>query len=167
MLPEWLEMRDALARVVSEHRILCNAPKPDAIALSRNRWLLSNASRQRANWLMRTANPIAECLAHTPGGAAWLAVQATMPAYRQRISGFVSAWPIEEIITDWDGYRRGVAHLRTEVTAWLRNEEFAIRALAAEWEAAALPPMAIPVRHSRDRRTPPSSPSSGGASSPG
>lgn len=143
MLPEWLEMRDELVRVISEHRILCNAPKPDAIALSRNRWQLSNASRQRANWLMRNANPIAERLAHTPGGAAWLAVQADMPAYRQRISSFVSSWPLEEIIADWDGYRRGVAQLRTDVASWLRNEQLAIRALAAELEAKAMIPTAI------------------------
>lgn len=143
MLTEWLELRDELVRVMTEHRALCNAPKPDAVALSRSRWLLSNASRQRASWLMRNANPTAQRLAHTTGGAAWLAVQATMPAYRQRISGFLSSWPLEEIIADWGGYRRGCAELRTEIAAWLRDEEFGIRALAAELEAESLPPIAI------------------------
>ncbi|WP_428969165.1 hypothetical protein ACQR50_16670 [Sphingomonas sp. Xoc002] len=142
MLPEWLEMRDEVVRVMSEHRALCGALQPDPAALSRSRWLLSNASRQRASWLMRHANPTAQRLAHTPGGAAWLAVQASMPAYRQRISGFVSSWPLEEIMVDWGGYRRGCAELRIEVAAWLRNEEFAIRALAAEWEAEPSAPTA-------------------------
>ncbi len=88
-------------------------------------------------------HPLAERLAHTPGGAAWLALQADMPVYRQRISQFISHWPIEAIVDDWDRYRRVIPELRAEVAAWLRNEEFAIRALAAELEAEALPQMAI------------------------
>ncbi len=60
-----------------------------------------------------------------------------MPVYRQRISQFISRWPIEAIVDDWDGYRRVIPELRAEVAAWLRNEEFAIRALAAELEAEA------------------------------
>ncbi len=144
MLHEWLEWRDALARFMNEHRILCQAPTPDPVAVSGARWRISQASRQRASWLAAVVHPLAERLAHTPGGAAWLALQADMPVYRQRISQFISRWPIEAIVDDWDGYRRVIPELRAEVAAWLRNEEFAIRALAAELEAEALPPMAIP-----------------------
>ncbi|MDZ7281219.1 hypothetical protein N4G62_04150 [Sphingomonas sanguinis] len=135
MLLEWLEMRETLVRFMHEHRTLCHAPRPDPVALSRNRWLLSNASRRRAAWMIRTADAIAERLAHTTGGAAWPAVQADMRVYRGYISEFVSRWPIDTIIGDWDGYRRGVVELRPEIARWLRKEEFAIRALAAELEA--------------------------------
>ncbi len=137
MLHEWLEWRDALARFMNEHRILCQASTPDPVAISGARWRISQASRQRTNWLAGVVHPLAERLAHTPGGAAWLALQADMPVYRQRISQFISHWPIEAIVDDWDRYRRVIPELRAEVAAWLRNEEFAIRALAAELEAEA------------------------------
>ncbi|MCT8002871.1 hypothetical protein NZL82_13400 [Sphingomonas sanguinis] len=140
MLFEWHDMRAALTRVMTEHRALCNAPVPDVTAISRSRWLISNASRQRAAWSMKTASPLAERLAHTPGGAAWLALQADMPAYRQRISGFVSRWPTEAIVKDWSSYRHDSAALRFEITQWLRLEEIAIRALVAALEAEAASP---------------------------
>ncbi len=135
MLPEWLEMRDMLVRSMSEHRALCQAATPDPVALSRSRWLLSNASRQRASWLVHTVNPVAERLAHTPGGAAWLAFQVTATDYRQGISAFLSRWPIEATVADWAGYRRDVVALRGTIAPRLRQEEFAIRALAAALEA--------------------------------
>ncbi len=135
MLLEWLEMRDTLVRLMHEHRTLCHAPRPDPVALSRNRWLLSNASRRRAAWMIRTADAVAQRLAHTPAGTSWSTVQADMRVYRQYISEFVSRWPIDTIIGDWDGYRRGVVELRPEIALWLRKEECAIRALAAAVEA--------------------------------
>lgn len=135
MLAEWLDMRNAMVRIMSEHRALCATSTPDPVALSRNRWLLSNAGRQRATWLVNMVTPAAERLAHKPSGAAWLAVQANMFAYRQRISRFVSRWPIEAVIGDWDEYRRHTAELRSEIAQWLRQEEFAIRALVADMEA--------------------------------
>jgi hypothetical protein len=139
MLAEWLDMRNAMVRIMSEHRALCTAPAPDAVALSRNRWLLSNAGRQRATWLVNIVTPAAERLAHRPSGAAWLAVRANMFAYRQRISRFVSRWPIEAVIGDWDGYRHDITGLRAEIAQWLRQEEFAIRALVKDMEAEQVP----------------------------
>ncbi|MDR6147993.1 hypothetical protein QE363_003786 [Sphingomonas sp. SORGH_AS870] len=142
MLSEWLHMREELTRVMTQHRALCGASAPDPVALSRNRWLISNVSRQRATWLTGTALPAAERLAHTPGGAGWLALQAHVPAYRQRISGFVSRWPIEAIVKDWVGYRHATAELRFEIAQWLRKEEVAMRALVAEMESMpAMPPL--------------------------
>ena len=74
MLHEWLEWRDALARFMNEHRIVCQAPTPDPVAVSGARWRISQASRQRASWLAAVVHPLAERLAHTPGGAAWPSV---------------------------------------------------------------------------------------------
>lgn len=142
MLLKWLEMRAALTRTMTEHRALCNAPTPDVAAISRSRWLISNASRQRAAWFVTTVNPLAERLADRPSGAAWLALQADMPAYRHRISSFVSRWPTEAMVKDWSGYRDDVAELRFAIAQWLRREDVAIRALAVEQEAmAVLPPV--------------------------
>lgn len=146
MLHEWLELREDLMRAMTHHRALCHAPQPDLAALSQARWQLSSISRQRTEWSLRVAGPAAERLAHTPGGAAWLAVQADMLRYRQRISAFVARWPSDAVVTDWSGYQQGVVALRGEVAQWLRLEEAAIRALAAAMDAAliASPPPRVP-----------------------
>lgn len=142
MLHEWLEMRDALIRIMNDHRALCAAPKADPVAISQVRWQMSSISRQRMAWLLNVANPTAQRLAHTAGGAAWLAVQATTPAYRQQISAFVARWPNDTIVRDWSGYRQGINVLRGTILQRLRIEESAIRALEAEQDTA---PVQVPT----------------------
>ena len=144
MLHEWLELRDALTRIMNDHRALCGVSQADPVAISQIRWQMSSISRQRAAWLLKVVNPTAERLAHTSGGGAWLAVQATMPAYRQTISAFVLRWPIDAVVDDWPGYRQGVTALRSTILQRLRTEEIAIRALAAERDVPpvrAMPPI--------------------------
>jgi hypothetical protein len=144
MLHEWLELRDALIRVMNDHHALCAAPQGDAVAISQVRWQISSISRKRTAWLLKVVNPTAERLAHTIGGVAWLAVQAEMPAYRQQISAFVSRWPIEAVVRDWSGYRHAITELRSEILQRLRTEEMAIRALEAARDAPpvqTLPPI--------------------------
>ena len=144
MLHQWLELHNALTRAMDDHRALCGATEADPVAISQVRWQISKISRQRTAWMLNVVNPTAERLAHTSGGAAWLAVQATTPAYRQQISAFVSRWPNDAIIRDWSGYRQSAAELGKMIRPRLRVEEIAIRALAAERDAPlarGLPPI--------------------------
>lgn len=137
MLAEWLERRDTVMRLMNDYRVLCAAPAPDPAALSRGRWLISNASRQRVAWLAIAVHPVAERLADSPGAAAWRAVEHDAPAHRQRISGFLSRWTMEAVIGDWSGYCRSGAELHRDITHSFQAEEQAVRLLAAEMEASA------------------------------
>lgn len=129
MLLELTELHEAMAAVMQSHRTLRDAPALDHRALSQIRWQMAQISRRRMAYLTDIVFPAAQRHADTPAGAALLALQAEMPAYRQRISAFVARWPMDAILADWVRYCDEVAQVGRGVAQLMRREALMVRAL--------------------------------------
>lgn len=132
MLSELQTYHGDLLKAMREHHALCQSVTPDRTALSAVRWQMAQAGRVRMQFLNDVVFPIAEQHADSPGGAAMLALRAAIPAYRQKISAFVSVWSADAIAADWNGYRAAALGLRPTILQFLRNEETHLRALMAD-----------------------------------
>ncbi len=132
MLSELQAFHGDILKAMREHHALCQSVTPDRTALSAVRWQMAQAGRVRMQFLNDVVFPIAEQHADSPGGAAMLALRAAIPAYRQKISAFVSVWSADAIAADWNGYRAAAVGLRPTILQFLRNEETHLRALMAD-----------------------------------
>ena len=132
MLSELQTYHGDLLKAMREHHALCQSVTPDRTALSAVRWQMAQAGRVRMQFLNDVVFPIAEQHADSPGGAAMLALRAAIPAYRQKISAFVSVWSADAIADDWDGYRAAALGLRPTILQCLREEERHLRTLLAD-----------------------------------
>ncbi len=132
MLSELQAFHGDILKAMRVHYTLCQSVTPDRTALSAVRWQMAQAGRVRMQFLNDVVFPIAEQHADSPGGAAMLALRAAIPAYRQKISAFVSVWSADAIAADWNGYRAAALGLRPTILQFLRNEETHLRALMAD-----------------------------------
>ncbi|MBB3880469.1 hypothetical protein [Sphingomonas pseudosanguinis] len=132
MLSELQAFHGDILKAMREHHALCQSVTPDRTALSAVRWQMAQAGRVRMQFLNDVVFPIAEQHADSPGGAAMLALRAAIPAYRQKISAFVSVWSADAIAADWNGYRAAALGLRPTILQFLRDEETHLRALMAD-----------------------------------
>lgn len=144
MLSELQAFHGDILKAMRDHYALCQSVTPDRTALSAVRWQMAQAGRVRMQFLNNVVFPIAEQHADSPGGAAMLALRATIPAYRQKISAFVAIWSADAIAADWNGYRAAALGLRPTILQFLRDEETHLRALMADLGSpvpANLPPL--------------------------
>lgn len=132
MLSELQARHRDILQAMRDHHALCQSADPDHTALSAIRWQMAQAGRVRMQFLNDVVFPIAEQHANTPGGAGMLALRAAIPAYRQKISSFVSIWSADAIAADWDGYRAAALGLRPTILQCLREEERHLYALLAD-----------------------------------
>ncbi|MFN3676413.1 MAG: hypothetical protein ACK4TC_10570 [Sphingomonas pseudosanguinis] len=132
MLSELQAFHGDILKAMRVHYTLCQSVTPDRTALSAVRWQMAQAGRVRMQFLNDVVFPIAEQHADSPSGTAMLALRAAIPAYRQKISAFVSVWSADAIAADWNGYRAAALGLRPTILQFLRNEETHLRALMAD-----------------------------------
>lgn len=134
MLSELQQAHGALLSALLELEELAEDDVPDAAKLANVRWKLSRTSGARRRLV---AEACRELLATAPPGQAQRVqeLQESSAQIATASSKHVGKWTLDQVLADWDGYRRDSVEMRKSMRARIAAEQ------------AVLYPLLQPGRH--------------------